>query len=195
MRTQLRLPARRNKMKAGCVFPISRDNMPSGLIERLIMKLLIFSFFLILFGCNNVVSTNSEGLTSYGNISNIDWQIESIVIKEGTDNPDEIVPADQMTLINSGEIIQGKIILNEDHSITVKENEPEFYFSFYIEYQWELLDENFIRFTRYDNNGNIIQGFGYNVRFIFGNKMQWYSVGVGIESGIKIVKIITLYYN
>ena len=131
----------------------------------------------------------------FGNISNINWRIEGIVIKQGTDNPDEVVPENQITVIDTGNILKGIIYLKYDETIIIKEGDSNFYFGFYNQYQWELKDNDFILFKRFGNDGRIIQSFGYNVRFTSDDKMQWFIESTGIESGKKSLRIITLYHQ
>jgi len=157
----------------------------------------------LLFNCilfiSVFISYNSHSCnvftTPYQNINNINWQIESIVTKQGTDNPDDIVQNNQVTIIDSGNILKGIINLKNNKTISIKENDPQFYLNYYEQYQWELLDNNFIQFKRFDNNGRVVQSFGFNVRFISDNKMQWFSVSTGIESGMKSVRVITFYHK
>ena len=152
--------------------------------------MLLFSAFIPYNSHSSNVNTNG-----YQNINNVKWQIESIVIKKGTYNPDETVQDNQVSLIDSGSVLRGIITLNDNKTILITENDPLFYFNYYEKYQWELLDNNFIKFKRIDNNGKVIQSFGFNVRFISYNKMQWFSTGTGIENGMKSVRIITFFHK
>ena len=158
------------------------------------MKKILFVAFLLLSGCNkNLVSPKNNLIVNNKNISNINWQIKSVVTKRGTNNPDEIVPSNSMSVIDTGYIIQGIICLNEDSSVTIKNNTSKYYLNSLSSYKWALEDTNFIRFKRFDTHGQIIQSLGYNVRFNTSDQMQWYIQSVGIESGIQSIEIITFY--
>lgn len=157
--------------------------------------LLFISVLILCFYSFNSPHSNSIIALIYPNIENVDWRIESIVTKQGTENPDEIVQNNKAAIIYSGNILKGIINLKNHKTISIKENDPQFYLNYYEQYRWELLDNNFIQFKRFDNNGRAMQSFGFNVRFISENKMQWFSVSTGIESGIKSVRIITFYHK
>jgi len=158
-------------------------------------QVLIITIFIFFGYDNNSESINKNRIAQYGNISNINWQIESIVIKEGTDNPDEIVPENQITIIDTGSIIKGKIFLSSNKTVRIKESSSNFYFNNYDQYQWESEGNSFIRFNRYDSDGRLLRSSGFNVRFTNYDKMQWFIQGVAIESGQKRIKLITLYHN
>ncbi len=160
------------------------------------MRKILFIPILILciYSDSNIYSNNLIE-TIYRNIANINWQIESIVIKQGTNNPDEIVPANQITIIDTGRIIKGIIYFRDNKTVTIKNSDPKFYFNFYEQYKWELIDNDFIQFKRFGDDGKIIQSFGYKVLFTPDDKMQWIAEGTGIESGRKSVRIITLYHK
>jgi len=150
------------------------------------MNHLLVIIIFILFGYNNnSISLNKNRIPQYGNVSNINWQIESIVIKEGTDDPDEIVPDNQITIIDSGNIIRGIIFLSSNKTVRIKESSSNFYFEHYEQNQWELEGNNFIRFKRHGSDGRVLQSSGFNIRFTYDGKMQWFIAGAGIESGKK----------
>jgi hypothetical protein len=160
------------------------------------MRQILFVFLLILciYPDDKIYSNNSiEAI--YGNITNINWQIESIVTKKGTNDPDEIVPANQITIIDTGNIINGVIYFRNNKTITIKDSDPQFYLNYYEQYHWELVDNNFIQFKRFGNDGRIVQSFGYKVFFTQDDKMKWIAEGVGIESGQNSVRVITLYHK
>ena len=155
--------------------------------------ILIITLFIFFIHSSNNTHSNYIFGTIYKNIENTNWQIESIVIKQNTNNPDEIVQDNQVTIIDSGNTIKGVIYLKSNKTITIKNNHPQFYLNFYDQYQWELIDNNFIQFKRYGDSGRIVQSFGFNVRFTSEDKMQWFSESIGIESGRNSVIIITFY--
>lgn len=160
------------------------------------MRQILFISLLILciYSDDKIYSNNSIGAI-YGNITNINWQIESIVIKKGTNDPDEMVPANQVTIIDTGNIIKGVIYFRNNKTISIKDSDPQFYLNYYEQYQWELVDNNFIQFKRFGNDGRIVQSFGYKVFFTQDDKMKWIAEGVGIESGHNTVRVITLYHK
>jgi hypothetical protein len=159
-------------------------------MRRIFVTLLI----LCIYSDNQIYSDDSiEAI--YGNITNINWQIESIVIKQGTNDPDEIVPANQVTIIDTGKIIKGVIYFRNNKTIKIKDSDTQFYLNYYEQYQWELVDDNFIQFKRFGNDGRIVQSFGYKVFFTQDDKMQWIAESVGIESGQNTVRVITLYHK
>lgn len=158
-------------------------------------KILSIPILILCIYSDSNIYSNDLNETIYRTIANINWQLESIVIKQGTNNPDEIVPTNQVTIVDTGRIIKGIIYFRDNKTITIKENDPQFYFNFYEQYKWELIDNDFIVFKRFAIDGKIIQSFGYKVFFTPDDKMQWVAEGTGIESGQKSVRIITLYHK
>lgn len=150
---------------------------------KIIFLLIIISFF----SCNNNSTPSGNDLVFDETEAIIEsiWTIQKITIKNGTDNPDEVVPPSQMEEISSGDKLAGEIDFISDSTININNGSDEFYLDGLNDYK-RSYEDKFIRFK------HSYGGFGYKVQWFGDKHMRWYIESIGIESGSKSVRIIEM---
>ncbi len=152
------------------------------------MKKMILFFIVLLMILSSYDRSVSKNISVeikidlYQDLVNSRWKLDRIITKQDTDDPDENVPENQISVIDSGDVLSGLIKFNRNHTIEISNSSEAFYFNNIQDMQWEL-NGNFIYF-KYKSGG-----FGFKIAEYNASHMKWYIDSRGIESGSKSVKI------